>query len=57
MESKMRIILTDEEYQSFLDILERDPEDNPKLRAFLDKESPFEEADDVRSDVQISGRG
>lgn len=38
----MHIILTDEEYMEFLTILDQEPEENPKMRAFFEKESPFE---------------
>jgi uncharacterized protein (DUF1778 family) len=38
----MRIILTDEEFADFLMILDREPEDDPKMRTLFERESPFE---------------
>jgi len=42
----MHITLTDEEYAEFLTILDQDPEDNPKMRALFEKESPFESGEE-----------
>jgi len=41
-----RIFLSEEAYTEFMDILEREPEEMPKLQKLLAMESPFAVSED-----------